>query len=101
MGNGTFYSQGLYITGSQPVFLATADFNGDGKIDIVTTNKNANSISVFFNRGSALFNNQTAYTTNIQPYAVTVGDVNSDGYADIIVGNQNSADVSVFLSYCA
>ncbi len=45
-GNGTFQPQKAYVVGSQPVAIATGDFNGDGRPDIVTANFHGNSVSV-------------------------------------------------------
>ncbi len=45
-GNGTFQPQKAYVVGSQPVAIATGDFNGDGRPDIVTANFHGDSVSV-------------------------------------------------------
>ena len=37
-GSGTFAAQTTYAVGSSPYGVATADFNGDGKADIVAAN---------------------------------------------------------------
>ncbi|CAF1533631.1 unnamed protein product, partial [Adineta steineri] len=48
-GTGTFATQVPYDAGSssQPYSVAVGDFDGDGKIDIVTTNSGTSNIGVF------------------------------------------------------
>ena len=45
-GNGTFQPQATYTVGSNPNSVAVGDFNGDGKLDLATTNVNSNTVSV-------------------------------------------------------
>ena len=53
-GSGTFAAQTTYAVGSGPWGVATADFNGDGKPDIVVANWADNTVSVLLNQGSGL-----------------------------------------------
>ena len=38
-GNGTFQAQQTFAAGSNPVSVAVADVNGDGKPDLVVANQ--------------------------------------------------------------
>jgi uncharacterized protein (TIGR03437 family) len=55
-GNGHFNSATgpTFATGSHPYGMATADFNGDGRPDIVVTNTGDNSLSVLLTTGPVL-----------------------------------------------
>lgn len=46
-GNFNVATAPFFSTGGNPYGLATGDFNGDGKLDIVVTNQNDHTISVF------------------------------------------------------
>ncbi len=38
-----------YPTGKWPSFVATADFNGDGKLDLAVANRSSSTVSVLLN----------------------------------------------------
>ncbi len=84
--------------------LTSADFDGDGKTDIVATQKYANTIYLFRNvssSGTIALSAAGTYTTGLSPTAVTVGDMDNDKRPDIIVGNSPTSgtvagDISIF-----
>jgi hypothetical protein len=97
-GNGTFATRINYTTAAGPRAVAVKDLNGDGKIDIVTSNFASNNISVLLNRGNGTFGVKTDYTTGTAPYKVALGDMNGDGATDIATANYSGPSVSVFLN---
>lgn len=60
-GNGTFSSAVSYNTGSDPIAIVAADFNGDGKLDLAVANAinptqaGPGTVSVFINAGKGKF----------------------------------------------
>src|SRR5205823_3669811 len=46
-GDGTFQSPATYATGSVPIGVIDADFNGDGRLDLAVVNNGSNTVSVF------------------------------------------------------
>lgn len=64
--------------------LALGDMNGNGRLDIVTGNAAANSVSVLLNTGNGAF--QAPVTTQVGNYPrdVHVTDLNGDGVLDLV-----------------
>jgi len=77
-----------------PVFVATGDFNGDGKLDVISANGAANSISVLIGNGDGTFGGHKEFTV-LDPVGLTTGDFNGDGKLDIAAAT--SSGVSVLL----
>jgi hypothetical protein len=89
-------------SGTNPYSVAIADIDVDGKSDILVTNLNSNSISIFPNISTSgslttgSFAAKVDFATGIMPYNIAVGDIDGDGKPDIAVTNYNSSSVSVF-----
>ena len=99
----TFKPQTAFGVGSAPRGIVSADFNGDGKPDLVTVNAdgNANSVTVLFGNGLGGFSAGNSYSVgpvNTQPMAVAVGDLNGDGRPDIVTANFGPGTISVLIN---
>ena len=84
-------------TGFNPDSVTVGDFNGDGKPDLVVTNFDIGTVSVFLGRGDSTFQNQVTYTVGTSPASVAVGDFNGDGKPDLAVTSSLGNSVSVLL----
>ncbi len=81
--------------------MATADLDGDGKLDVVTANNDINSngkVSVLLGQGNGLFALAVTYFAGPDPYGVAAADLNGDGKPDLAVANSYSNTVSVLLN---
>jgi hypothetical protein len=88
---GQFQAAVNYGAGSEPIFVALGDFNGDGRLDIVVTNFSASvhngSANVLLGNGDGTFQAAVSYSVGGNPISVAVGDFNGDGKADLAVCN--------------
>jgi hypothetical protein len=96
-GNGTFQSPRVYQTGTNPLAVAIADFNGDGKPDLIVVNADDNNVSVLLGNGDGTFGARGSFATGYRPASVSVGDFNRDGHLDLAI--VNSFDVSILLGH--
>jgi hypothetical protein len=112
-GDGTFRLVATLDAGSGANSIVVADFNGDGKPDIVTTNFYesvvrgvANTVEsdvrVFLGNGDGTFQTATVFTAGLGPVSAAVGDFNGDGFLDLAVANgggylQPGSTVSILL----
>lgn len=97
-GDGTFQTPTSYTVGTNPVAIATADFNNDGKLDLAVVNSASNSISLLQGNGDGTFQTHLDYATGSQPNGgLALGDFNGDNKLDLAVTNTADATVSVLL----
>ncbi len=84
-----------YSTGSNPYYVATGDLDGDGDLDLATTNYEGASVSILLNTGSGSFSAKTDYTTGSKPSAITLADMDWDGDLDLVITNYWGESVSL------
>ncbi len=79
-GSGGFTFGNFYTTAvGRPSSIATADFNNDGKLDLVVGNES--KIQILAGSGTGSFSSVITYA--VGGYALTTGDFNADGKQDI------------------
>src|SRR5690348_5474658 len=87
-GDGTFQAARRLDTGPVSFAILAADFNGDGRIDLVMTNSiNANTITVVLGRGDGAFGPPQQFPAGTMPMGLVVADFNGDGKPDVAVAN--------------
>ncbi|HEV2398810.1 MAG TPA: VCBS repeat-containing protein [Candidatus Sulfotelmatobacter sp.] len=82
-------------------FVAVADFNGDGKLDIAATDYGSGTVQLFNGDGAGNFTMGSSFATDLTsngPYGVFVGDFNKDGHPDLAIANWNTDDIAILLN---
>ncbi|HYT89645.1 MAG TPA: VCBS repeat-containing protein [Gemmataceae bacterium] len=76
---------------SGALIKSTADFNGDGKADLVSTSAAyySSGVTVQYGNGNGTLQAPRTYLTASTPVDETVGDFNGDGKADLAVAQSN------------
>jgi tetratricopeptide (TPR) repeat protein len=94
-GKGAFTNGVTYNTGVTPVYVASADVNLDGNLDLVvadsgaptTANSVGNSVSVFLGNGDGTFilpgGSRMDFPAGTTPTSFVIADFNDDGIPDL------------------
>jgi hypothetical protein len=98
-GDGTFSagSNSPISVGARPVYIAIADYNGDGKPDLAIANLLSSTVSIFFGDGTGAFQFVRDIRVARYPCSIAVADFDNDGKLDMAVANRLSELISVHL----
>jgi hypothetical protein len=84
----------------QPVGLATADFNRDGRLDLAVSQFSNNTLSVLLRQSSGAYvlDSGSPLAVGTHPHDVVATDFNRDGKPDLATTNNAVGSVSVLLN---
>ncbi len=94
-GKGGFASRQLPLRTGAPWFAAIADFNGDGRADIVATHHEQNALTVMIGDGRGGFAeaNESPFDSRHSLFHIVIGDVNHDGKMDVNAAGGDSVRI--------
>ncbi len=83
----------------EPSALATADFNGDGRLDLVSANVGGNDLRLFLQSAGGEFQvgNRVDLGDGALVDDVQVADLNGDDLPDLVAGQNQLGDVRIYL----
>ena len=93
------YDKHTLKTGKGTGSVEIADFNKDGKPDIVVANSEDNSASVFLNEGTGKFSLAigSPFPVDTFPNDIAIADFNKDNILDLAIANNETKHLSVLL----
>lgn len=99
LGNGSFVpvGEGIDLDGEVARESLLDDLDGDGNLDLVISNGNLNTLTVWLGQGDGTFVETTEIPVSGYAGVMAAGDLNSDGIDDLLVANRNEATLSVLL----
>ncbi len=98
LGDGTFGPRQFFpVGGSNPMSIATGDFNRDGKPDAATSNFGSANLSIFLGDGLGGFASPTHVSVFGQTPFVASGDFNNDGKTDLVAIRRGDDTVALLL----
>ena len=91
-GTGSFGPATQYQTPDNAINsdIKSADFNGDNKPDLVTTNPHEDRVSIFLNNGAGGFETARSFAAYDRVVSLLIGDFNGDGKADVVTTSSTS-----------
>jgi hypothetical protein len=98
-GDGTFRVAATLPTGASPSHSALADFDGDGKLDVATSDAAGDSISVLLGNGDGTFGLASILPAADYAFGITAGYFNEDAHIDLATSNFFGDSVAVFVGH--
>ncbi len=105
-GDGTFQAPTAYPSSTMggtsgwgyPSYLTMADFDGDGKLDLIYNNYEYGTVGIMYGKGDGTFYDAIDFATSEYDWGLVLADVNGDGAVDIVTPNYYGSGATVMLN---
>ncbi len=92
-GGLSFAAARIFETGAGPQDVVAGDLDGDGRLDLVVANGEADSVSILLGDGAGAFRLSSEYPVGVLPLELAVSDLNGDRRLDIVVSGADGLAV--------
>ena len=93
---GKFYAPTVSELAAASVDMVTADFNGDGNLDLALLNTYINTLSIQLGDGAGGFSEHVSITTGLFTRQLALADFNGDGKSDLVIVSGYDNNLSQF-----
>lgn len=81
------------------VSLASADFNGDGRLDFALGAKHARQVFVWLGNGSGHFTSKGNFPCGLQAEKMYAADIDGDGFVDLVLTSESYEGITLLFGY--
>ncbi len=81
----SYQPQQVTSTSASPYSVATADVDGDGRMDVIVPNSGSNNVGVLRGNGNGTYQGQLTTSVGGLPIYVASADLNNDGKSDLVL----------------
>src|SRR6185503_4687426 len=74
-------------TNTFPYYITSADFNGDGRLDLAIAHVENLQLSILLGNGNGTFRSPLTVPTVGKPFSVTAARINGDSIVDLVVAS--------------
>lgn len=94
-----FQAAANYTAGTNPYWVATGDWNGDGNLDIAAANTMSNNVTLLIGSASGMMTvSGTMLGVGMRPEHIATADFNNDGLPDLVTANTVDNNISLLLA---
>lgn len=83
-----------FLVGTSPTQIVTADFDGDGKVDVAVLNEKSEDITVRLGAGDGTFGDAVSRTLGSQPVSLAAGDLDGNGSDELLVLTRDAGSLA-------
>ena len=94
---GVKFTSPVTYPAGHPYVVASGDFNGDGKMDLVAGDVTNNDLAMLLGNGDGTLKPAVTYHIDAAPHFIIANDFNRDGKLDLAIVFPYAAKIGIFL----